>query len=101
MDRRLRIRPELDGRGAAPAFMHDHVGKAPRGKLADRRAAIDMVDRLEVDVLGEVEMAGQGRERVTPLLVSERPGDHVDAVPADDADDEIAAIFEARLAGFL
>lgn len=101
MDRRLRIRPELDGAGAAPAFMHDHLGEAPGGELADGRAAVDVIDGLEIDVFGEIEMAGEARERVAPLLVGERSGDHVDAVPADGADDQVATILEPRLASLL
>lgn len=85
--RHLRIGPELHRAGPAPAFVHDHVGEAPRGELTDGGASVDMVDGLEVDVLGEVEMLREGRERIAPLLVGHGAGDHVDAVPLDDADD--------------
>jgi len=60
-NRRLRVRPELDRARPAPAFVDDQFAETPRGELADRRAAVDMVDGLEVDVLGEVEVSGQAR----------------------------------------
>ena len=81
VDRRLRVRPELDRARPAPAFVHRHFGEPAGGELADRRAPVDMIDRLEIDVLGEIEMAVEAVEAVAALLVGHRAGDDVDAVP--------------------
>ena len=93
--------PQLDGAGTAPALVHVDVGQPPRRELADRGAPVDVVDGLQIDVLGEIEMRAQAAERVAALLVGHRAGEDVDPVPRDDADDEIAAMVEPGLAEFL
>ena len=102
MDRRLRVRPQFDRARSAPAFVHDDVGEAARGQLADRRPAVDVIDRLEVDVLGEIEMARQAA-RASRAAACRRcvPVTHVDAVARDDADHEVAAMSSLRLAELL
>ena len=53
---RLRVRAQFDGAGPAPTFVHEDIPQPPRGELADRRPAVDVIDRLQSDVQGEVEM---------------------------------------------
>ena len=71
------------------------------GELADRRPAVDVIDRLEIDVLGEIEMPVEALEAVAALLVGHRAGQYLDAVPRHRADDEVAAMLELRLAQLL
>lgn len=98
MDRGLGVRPEFNRAGSAPAFVDDDVGEAPGGKLADGGPAVEMVDRLQVDVLGKIEMPAEAGDLVGALLVGHGTGDDVDAVPRDGPDDEIAAVLEFGLA---
>ena len=88
VDRRLGVRPELDGARPAPALMYADIGQPTRGELADRGRAIDVIDGLEIDVLGKIKMARKAAEGVPMLLVGHRAGEDVDPVPGHDSDDE-------------
>ena len=85
----------------APAFVHAHVPQSARGQLANRRPAVDLIDCLQIDVEGEIEMARQAVKTVRPLSGRHGPGQHVDPIAPDDADREIAADFENGLAELL
>src|SRR4051794_14815659 len=101
MHRRLRVRPEFDGAGSAPALVHDDIGQPPRRELTDRRRAVDVIDRLQIDVLAEIEMARETAQRLPPLLVGHRASENVDPVPRHHADDEIAAMIDPGFAKLL
>ena len=60
-----------------------------------------MVDGLQIDVFGEIEVTVQAVERIAPLLVGHRAGQDIDAVPRDCSDHEIAAMFELWLTELL
>jgi hypothetical protein len=49
--------------------MQDHIRQLARGDLADRRAAVDMVDRLEIEIDAEIEMSPHLGRLGAPLLV--------------------------------
>jgi hypothetical protein len=46
MNWRLSVGAQLDSARSTPAFLHSDVRKAARRQLPNRRAAIDMVNRL-------------------------------------------------------
>ena len=64
----LSVRAQFDGARSTPAFVHADVRQSTRGQLPDRRAAIDVIDRLQVDVEGEIKVPRQVVETVRPLL---------------------------------
>ena len=97
----LSVRAQFDGARSTPAFVHADVRQSARGQLPDRWTAIDVVDRLQIDVEGEIEVPRQSFEAVRPLLRRHGSGQHVDPVAPDDADREIAANFEQGLAELL
>ena len=97
----LGVRTQFDGARSTPAFVHADVGESPRSQLTDRGAPVDLVDRLQIDVEGEVEMPCQTVETVWPLSRRHGSGQHVDPVTPDDADCEVAANLEEGLANLL
>ncbi len=78
-----------------------HVGQPSRGQLTNGGAAVDLIDRLQIDVEGEIEMPRQAIETVWPLLRRHGPGQHVDPVAPDDANRQVAAILEEGFADLL
>src|ERR1700691_2685706 len=59
MNRGLSVRAQFDGARSTPAFVHADVRQSARGQLPDRWTAIDVVDRLQIDVEGEIEVPRQ------------------------------------------
>ncbi len=97
----LSIRAQFNGAWAPPAFMHGDVRQSPRGQLTDGRPSIDMIDRLEVDVEGEIKMSRQAVEALWQLSRRQGSGQHVDPIAPDDANRKVAANLEKRLADLL
>src|SRR5580704_3336666 len=97
----LGVGTQFDGAGPAPAFVHADVRQSPCGQLTDGGAAVDLIDRFQVDVEGEVEMSCQAVETVRPLSRRNGSGQHVDPVAPDDADGKVAAQLEEGFADLL
>ena len=73
MDWGLSVGAQFDGARSTPAFVHGDVRQSARGQLPDRGTAVDVVDRLQIDVEGEIEVPRQAVEAVRPLLVGMVP----------------------------
>src|SRR5579863_6495629 len=101
MNRGLSVGAQFNGARSAPAFVHAHVRQSTRGQLPDRWTAVDVIDRLQVDVEREVEVPRHTIEAVRPLLRRHGPGQHVNAIAPDKADRKVAPDFEEGLAEFL
>src|SRR5207253_8235007 len=99
MDRRLRVRPQLDRARPAPDLVDDDVVELPSGELT-RNTSVDGEDLLHVDVGSEAErvqlVGGRGL-----LLVRHRRRDDVDPVATQAADEEVADGAELDLAALL
>src|SRR5271169_6371998 len=101
MNGRLSVRAQFDGARSTPAFVHADVRQPTRSQLPDRWTAINVIDCLQINVEGEIEVPHQTFEAVRLLLRRHGSGQHVDPVAPDDADREIAANFEQGLAELL
>jgi hypothetical protein len=100
MDGGLGVGTQFDRAWSTPAFVHADIRQSARGQLPNRWTAIDVIDRLQIDVEDEIEVSGQAVEAVGPLLCRNGPGQHVDPVAPDDPDREVAADFDQGLAEF-
>src|SRR5271166_303057 len=97
----LSVRAQFDGARPAPAFVHADVRQSPCSQLTDGGAAVNLIDRFQVDVEGEIEMSCQAVETIWPLSRRHGSGQHVDPVAPDDADCKVATNLEVGLAHLL
>src|SRR5271154_472215 len=90
VERRGRRGPDLHGARSLVALVQVDVGEVARGQLPDGRAAVDVVDNLEVDVGDQVDAAAEPLEAARGGLVLHGPGEDIKAVVTDPADMQVA-----------
>src|ERR1700677_411600 len=90
VERRCRRGPDLHGARSLVALVQVDVGEVARGQLPDGRAAVDVVDNLEVDVGDQVDAAAEPLEAARGGLVLHGPGEDLKAAVTYPPDMQVA-----------